>query len=221
MQGGESCRNICVVSFSLCKTTTLRVEPSAAAVQPAQTSSDSHHCQRHHHKQRNNKQRLFIVIIVANLIAGVDSTSSTLLCQHHNWRKLSSAPSKMVGCRHLKWSIMLLKFFFTSTGVICVSREKWSNQTWRFPLIWSWSVHKNFMHWSAPRLQPHTQFGCSHLCWLRLLSLWWMKEPVKTRIGAKGKVLGPQPHRKKGYPVPPAPKNTLPELPCPAPKKGS
>ena len=28
MQGGESCRNICVVPFSLCKTTTLRVEPS-------------------------------------------------------------------------------------------------------------------------------------------------------------------------------------------------
>ena len=26
MQGGESCRNICVVPFSLCKTTTLRVE---------------------------------------------------------------------------------------------------------------------------------------------------------------------------------------------------
>ena len=64
MQGGESCRNICVVPFSLCKTTTLRVEPSAA-VQPAQTSSDSHHCQHHHRKQRNNKKRLFIVIIVA------------------------------------------------------------------------------------------------------------------------------------------------------------
>lgn len=172
MQGGESCRNICVVSFSLCKTTTLRVEPSAAAVQPAQTSSDSHHCQRHHHKQRNNKQRLFIVIIVANLIAGVDSTSSPLLCQYHNWRKLSSAPSKMVGCRHLKWSIMLLKFFFTSLPrVICVSREKWSNQTWRFPLIWSWSVHKDFMHWSAPRLPQHTQFGCftSLLAWSREL----------------------------------------------------
>ena len=160
MQGGESCRNICVVPFSLCKTTTLRVELPLLL------------CNLH-----KRHQILIIVNIITinsaiiksvcslsslwlNLKAGVDSISSPPFCQHHNWRFSSSAPSKLVGCRHLKWSIMLLKFFFTSTGVICVSREKWSNQTRRFPLIWSLSVHKDFMHWSALKLPPHTQFGC-------------------------------------------------------------
>ena len=49
-----------------------------------------------------------------NLMAGVDSTSSPPLCQRYDWWGWWWKLSKLVGCRHLKLSIMLLKFFFTS-----------------------------------------------------------------------------------------------------------
>ena len=116
----------------------------------------------------------------------------------------------------------VVEIFLHFTGVICVSREKWSNQTRRFPLIWSLSVHKDFMHWSAPRLPPHSQFGCFTPLLASLVSSAFVGRKYKFKAGSgqKGRFLDPNPTEKRlSRPVPPCPKNTFPELPCPASKK--
>ena len=122
MQGGESCRNICVVPFSLCKTTTLRVEPSLLL------------CNLHKRHQiliifnitTANSAIINSVCSLSslwlNLMAGVDSTSSPPLCQHydddcnfwnckfkgsnltfiHSWRVLS-APTGPIQALNPNW----------------------------------------------------------------------------------------------------------------------